>query len=167
MSALWQAFAGAKERFGMRLVHFGVQRNHIHLILEVADRRALLSGMRGLSIRIARRLNAALGRKGQVLADRYHVEILDSFLRLRRAIAYVVNNERRHCYQHGGWLKGPEYIDPCSSGPFFDGWRGRRARRPKGVDPPVAEARGFPLRRGWRRHGLIAVDEIPGATRRS
>jgi REP element-mobilizing transposase RayT len=167
MRALWMAFAAGKERFGMRLVHFCVQRNHVHLIVEVSGREALLRGMRGLSIRVARQLNKALGRKGQVLADRYHVEVLDSFARIRRAIAYVLNNDRRHAYQHGGWIKSPDFIDPCSSGLFFDGWRGRKVRPPRGmreagVGPPVVAPRGYPLSRGWRRHGLIAVDEIPG-----
>jgi REP element-mobilizing transposase RayT len=166
MTAIRQAFYGGKDRFGFRLVHFCVQRNHIHLVAEVDDRQALLRGMRGLSIRVARQLNKARGRTGKVLADRYHVEVLDSFARIRRCLAYVLNNERRHCYQHGGWLKLADYIDPCSSGLFFDGWR-QRMQRPSGLDPPVVEARGFPLRKGWRRHGLIAVDEIPGRRKTS
>jgi REP element-mobilizing transposase RayT len=170
MRALWFAFAAARDRFGMRLVHFCVQRNHIHLIVEVCSREALLKGMKGLSVRIALQLNRALGRTGPVLADRYHLEVLDSFARIRAAVAYVLNNDRRHSYQHGGWLKVPDYIDPCSSGLFFDGWRGRRVRRPAEVEsgalaPPVSEPRGYPLRQGWRRHGLIAVDEIPAVTR--
>lgn len=161
MTAIRKAFYGSKNRFGLRLTEFCVQRNHIHLVAEADDRQALLRGMRGFSIRVARQLNAALGRKGKVLADRYHVEVLDSFSRIRHCLAYVLNNERRHCYQHGGWIKVADYIDPCSSGPFFDGWR-QPIERPSGVDPPVVQARGYPLREGWRRCGLISIDEIPG-----
>lgn len=166
MTAIRKAFYGAKDRFGFRLNHFCVQRNHIHLVAEADDRQALLRGMRGLSIRVARQLNIALGRKAKVLADRYHVEVLDSFARIRYCLAYVLNNERRHCYQHGGWLKVADYIDPCSSGPFFDGWL-QDVPRPSGVDPPVVKAKRYPLRKGWRNHGLILVDEIPGRSRAS
>ena len=119
MRALWQAFTGGKERLGFRLIHFGVQRNHLHLIAEVDDREALLWGMRGLLVRIARQLNRALGRKGQVIADRYHVKLLKSLAQIRRTLCYVINQERRHCYQHGGWIKPPGYIDPCSSGYYL------------------------------------------------
>ena len=96
MTAIRKAFYGSRNRFGLRLTEFCVQRNHIHLVAEADNRRALLRGMQGFSIRVARQLNAALGRKGKVLADRYHVEVLDSFVRIRHCLAYVLNNERRH-----------------------------------------------------------------------
>ena len=163
MKAIWYALVAAKAAYKMRVVHFCVQRNHIHLIIEAASRKALLSGMRGLSIRLSKRLNAALGLSGRLLADRYHLELLDNFLRLRRAIAYVLNNTRRHAYQRGGWTKPAEYIDPCSSGYYFDGWRGTKVRPPP-LDAPVDKPGGFALKRGWRRHGLIVVGEIPGAS---
>jgi len=164
MRAIWFVLAGFRGREGMAVVHFSVQRNHIHLIVEADGRQALIRGMQSLSIRLAKRINAALGRKGKILADRYHVEVLDSFRRLRSAIAYVLNNARRHAYQHGGWVKEEGYLDPCSSAFYFDGWRGRRVRPPP-LAVPVCAASGYALRVGWRRHGLIGVGEIPGAGR--
>ena len=167
MRVIWFALGQAKTAYKMRVVHFCVQKNHIHLIIEASGREALLSGMRGLSIRLSRRLNAALGLSGRLLADRYHVELLDNFLRLRRAIAYVLNNTRRHAFQHGGWTKPARYIDPCSSAFYFDGWRGIKVRPPPLShvgQVPVEKPGGFPLSKGWRRHGLIAVDEIPGVS---
>lgn len=124
-------------------------------------RSCALSRHAGLCIRIARQLNSALGRKGRVLADRYHSVALDSSKRLRAALCYVINNERRHCYQHGGWEKSPRYIDPCSSGRYFHGWRDVRVHPSSGLDPPVASPEGYALRAGWRRHGLIGLQEIP------
>jgi REP element-mobilizing transposase RayT len=50
------------------VVHFSVQRDHLHLIVEASDRRALSRGMQGLSIRVARAANGELGRKGRVFA---------------------------------------------------------------------------------------------------
>jgi REP element-mobilizing transposase RayT len=38
----------------MRLIHLSVQSNHLHLIVEAADRNALGRAMRGLQIRMAR-----------------------------------------------------------------------------------------------------------------
>src|SRR5690242_17078430 len=43
------------------LVHFSVQSNHLHLIVEAADQSALSRAMQGLAIRLARRMNSASG----------------------------------------------------------------------------------------------------------
>src|SRR4030095_1253587 len=50
------AFEKARERFGMRLIHFSIQSNHIHMIVEASDKRSLWRGMQGLGVRIAKRL---------------------------------------------------------------------------------------------------------------
>ena len=76
MAGVRLAFAGGRRRFGFRLVHFSVQGNHLHLIVEAADKRALSRGMQGLAIRLARRVNGALGRSGSMFADRYHARAL-------------------------------------------------------------------------------------------
>jgi REP element-mobilizing transposase RayT len=51
------ALVAGRERFGFRLVHFSVLSNHLHLLAEVPDRRALALAMQGLSIRVARAVN--------------------------------------------------------------------------------------------------------------
>jgi hypothetical protein len=62
----------------------------------------------------------------------------------------------------------PWRIDPYSSALVFDGWK-ERAERGTLFRPPIAfngPIVWFPqtwlLRVGWRRHGLIGVDEVPG-----
>jgi len=57
-----------RDRFGFRLVHFSVQGNHIHLVVEAQDERSLASGLQGLGVRIAKALNRVMGRKGTVFA---------------------------------------------------------------------------------------------------
>jgi hypothetical protein len=44
---LERAFAAGKERFGFRLIHYSIQSNHLHLIVEATDRRTLARGMQG------------------------------------------------------------------------------------------------------------------------
>jgi REP element-mobilizing transposase RayT len=56
------ALAEGQERFALRLVHFSVQSNHVHLIVEAGGRRSLSRGMQGLSIRVARAVNGGLAR---------------------------------------------------------------------------------------------------------
>jgi REP element-mobilizing transposase RayT len=57
-------------RADFRVLHFSVQDNHLHLLIEAKDKRELTRGMRGLAVRAARRINCALGRRVQLLSER-------------------------------------------------------------------------------------------------
>jgi hypothetical protein len=132
--------------------------NHLHLLVEAHDGLALARGIQGLSIRMARALNRLLGRRGRVLADRYHARALRTPLEVRRALAYVLNDARWH------GIVGPKaaarWLDPYSSAGSFDGWR--RASASSDATAPVAAARTWLLRIGWRRHGLLDPSYVPG-----
>jgi len=94
--ALSRAFWGGANRFGFKLVHYSVQGNHVHLLVEAEDRSALSRGMNGLGVRVARGLNRVMGRKGKVLADRYHAHILRTPTEVKRVRHYLLDNARRH-----------------------------------------------------------------------
>jgi REP element-mobilizing transposase RayT len=158
MAALRAAIAAGRERFGFRLVHYSVQSNHLHLITEASDRRALSRGVQALAVRMARALNRVWKRRGGVFADRYHALQLRTPRAVRNALAYVLLNHRRH----GSRLPGP---DPFSSGAWFDGWRGGGPKWPRGIGPgpsPTTAARCWLLAKGWRRWPAIGAREIPG-----
>src|SRR6185369_9298482 len=55
-----------------RVLHFSVQSDLVHLMVEADDKRALGRGTTGLEVRVARRLNVLLGKKGRFWGDRYH-----------------------------------------------------------------------------------------------
>jgi len=92
--ALSRATRSAPERF--RILQFSVQRDHVHIIVEAIDKRALSSGVRGLAIRIARYVNDLLGRRGTFWADRWHGRALRSPREVRNALVYVLANFRKH-----------------------------------------------------------------------
>jgi REP element-mobilizing transposase RayT len=153
-----------------RVVEFSVQSNHLHLIVEASDRRALSSGVRGLAVRIARYVNELLMRRGPFWADRWHGRALTSPREVRQGLVYVLANLRKHAVR-----PLPPGIDPCSSGAWFAGFRGYvpgrgdapfvgRAPPPAALEVgvPVEPARGFLLSVAWRRHGLIGLAESPG-----
>jgi REP element-mobilizing transposase RayT len=133
-----------------RLVHYSVQSNHLHLVCEARDRVALSRGIQLLAIRIAKRLNRLWQRAGKLFADRYHDRILRSPNEVRNALAYVLNN----AWKHGINLPADE-PDPCSSGRWFDGWRGRSRRARDST--PLASARTWLLSVGWLRRGEIEL----------
>ena len=94
--ALARAFWGGANRFGFKLVHYSVQGNHVHLLVEAKDERALSKGMCGLGVRVAKGLNRVMSRHGKVLDDRYHGHILRTPTEVRRAREYLLQNARRH-----------------------------------------------------------------------
>jgi hypothetical protein len=122
---------------------------------------AIEAALRGVRSRDDFRVvNRASKRRAKLWADRYHARAPRTPREARNAICYVLQNTRRHEHLEGRIIE-PYWIDPCSSGPTFDGWRGRS---PVDVpDPVVSAPRSWLLRTGWRRHGLIEVDEIPAA----
>jgi hypothetical protein len=150
-----------KECEGFRLVHYSVQAHHLHLIVEAQNAQALGAGIKGLSVRLARRLNAKLGRRGRVFVERYFSRILRTPRQTRAALAYVLLNCRRHDAQRGT-SRDPGWIDPWSSGRYFDGWRELEPRPPPGQPPCVSAPRLWLLTTGWRLRGLISVNEVPG-----
>lgn len=143
----------------MRVNHFSIQSNHLHLTVEARDGRALTRGMQGLAIRLAKNLNKLWDRSGKVWAERYYARILRTPREVRRALAYVLNNARHH----GLWFP-PRCWDPFSSGRWFDGWREPIRPAPAHESPCVAP-RTWLQRLGWRRHGLVSLDEVPGGSR--
>ena len=157
------ALGRVNERLGLRVVEHSVQQDHLHLIGEVESKAALSRGMQGLAIRIAKAINKAIGRaKGRVFRDRYHVEVLKTPRQVRNALAYVLNNFRKHMAQLGFEQEPRSQVDDRSSGPWFAGWR-RRVDNPGTGPPPHPRPSTWLLRVGWRRHGLLDPGYVPGA----
>jgi REP element-mobilizing transposase RayT len=126
-AAIKGCFAKARDRFGVRIVEFSVLGNHLHLIVEADSSEALSQAMQGLCIRLAKRLNAEMARKGALFADHYHSVLLRNPAQLANAIRYVLTNAAHH------FGSGPK--DWASSAVVRD---------------VVAEPRGWLLRVGWK-----------------
>jgi REP element-mobilizing transposase RayT len=163
-----RTFADGCARKGFRLVHYSLQGNHAHLVVEARDRDALGRGMKAIGARLARAVNRVAGRSGPVLADRYHLRLLPTPNKVRNALRYVLLNARRHAATANAKRAKAVRLDPASSGRWFDGWK-RRTTLPGDAAPaaphehaPVARARTWLLAVGWRRHGLIDPAEVPG-----
>jgi REP element-mobilizing transposase RayT len=137
-----------------RILHFSVQTDHAHLIVEADDTAALSQGIATLKVRIARAINRAVRRKGAVWADRYHARPLRTPHEVRAGIIYVLQNWMKHL----GHVRG---LDGRSSAAWFDGWEERPAR-PAGI-APVARPRTWLASVGWRRctAGPLRKDDAP------
>ena len=170
--ALERTFAAGCERSEFRLVHYSLLGNHAHLIVEARDQHALGRGMMAIGSRLALAVNRIMGRrKGRVFADRYHAHLLRTPREVQRTLRYVLLNARRHAAvtARKALRAIDALLDPASSARWFDGWKIGSIAAPSTDErsasanaPPVARARTWLLRVGWRRHGLIDPADAPG-----
>jgi REP element-mobilizing transposase RayT len=170
--AIREATLTAAMREHVRIVHVSIQRTHVHLLVEAADKHALAIGMQGFQISAAKHLNTAIGkarraprRRGTVFPDRYHAQIIKSPTQARRTLSYV-NNRRKHGEDRDERSR-PWKVDPFSTGAGFPDWAERadtwsRWRTRESYDPLVVyQPRTWLLRVGWKRAGAISYRDVP------
>ena len=163
-SRMMYAFARAVElakRFGLSVVHFDIQPNHIHLVVEAASKEILSRGMRSLwtSLAIAIKRVCGLIGRGKVFKGRYHARILKTPTEVKRALRYVIFNLAKH--KNCGAI-----VDPYSSVHMLDRLGGlvteaeyerirkETRRRPawhEQVAGVISKASTYLLSVGWRK----------------
>jgi REP element-mobilizing transposase RayT len=167
------------KRGGVRVAHYSVQHDHVHLIVEGEDGHDLSAQMRKLFSRIALAVNAVANRRGSLFRDRHHREELDGPTKTRNALVYVLFNDRKHHAQNGGAITEATLseLDDRSSAAWLDGWD-ERARPPpetiarlrardgdiEGLGTPRTPPQTWLAREGWRvrtRRGAIKLHELP------
>ena len=163
------AALAASTKAEFRVVEYSLQSDHLHLIVEATDERALSRWLKGLFVRIARALNRLWRCAGCVFPDRFHARLLATPRAVRTALVYVLGNGRKH---GSWWGAGP---DEYSSGAEFDGWSaaaasagrattsGMSALSKSRVRRELERARTWLLSIGWRRHGLLDPGERPAS----
>ena len=159
-----RSLAEASERGDFRVSHYSLQGDHAHLIVEAHGKDALARGMKSIAARLARALNRVAGRSGPALDGRFHHRSLRSPREVRRALAYVLLNARRHLAKRRHVSRATAVpLDPASSARWFDGWRPEVTSRLPEANAvrDVAQPRTWLLRVGWRRHGLADPSELP------
>ena len=153
-------------RAEFRVVHVSIQNTHIHLLVEAADRRALTRAMQSLAINLARAFHGRgpVRGCGKVFAYRYHATQIRTPFHARHALAYILNNWRRHREDSSNGRQRTARLDPYSSAATFDGWkRGFCFTIPSGYSPlPVSPPKTALLSSRWQAHGRVDPYERPG-----
>src|SRR5665213_2046977 len=115
LNAFRHAVSEAK-RFCLYVVHYSIQIDHIHLIIEAKDNKSLTTGMKSLCGRFGKIIRAAMGGSGPVFKERFHIHVLKTPTEMKRALKYVLTNTAKH-------MKVIEHIDGFSTGLAFKEWR--------------------------------------------
>lgn len=162
----------AKHR-GVRVVHYSIQDNHLHLMVEGEDRGDLSKQMCRLFSRIAMAVNRVARRHGALFRDRHHRVELANPTQVRNALVYILFNNRKHANgadQMSGDARG--LFDAFSSAAWFEGWA-PEARPPPEIltlarahspTDTASRPRTWLARFGWRE-GRIAGGRKGGAIR--
>ncbi len=166
----WAVARASLKRDSFRICHVSIQNSHLHLLVEAKDERALAKGMQGFQISCARLLNAEVSRRngtkrcGQVFADRYHAVTLTSPRQVHHALAYVLNNWRRHREDVGAFRARH---DVYSTGLQSNVWADAPEVIPlKGIELlPVSFPRTWLLGEGWKKIGAVSAWFRPGPQR--
>ena len=154
LEILKERFRAVLGREEFRLVHYSIQSNHMHLLVEAGGKDALARGMQGLLVRISRGLNRLWCRRGSIFAERYHAVILESPTQVRNAIRYVLNNARRHA------ARTTTLLDRFASGAWFHRWS-RPIPRAASYEPkPISSPKTWLLRTGWWKHAGPTIDPM-------
>jgi REP element-mobilizing transposase RayT len=98
LQLLKRSIANARKQ-GLRVLHFSLQSNHVHLILEADHNAILTKGMRSLCITFAK----GIGR-GRVQIERYHLHVLRSLRETRHAVHYVLFNQQKHAKLNSAYM---------------------------------------------------------------
>ena len=147
----------ARDAKYFQVVHFTIQKDHVHLIVEANDKRGMARGVAGLEVRIARAINKLLGRKGRFWSERYHRRDLRTPTETRNLLRYVLMNVEKHVRVRGGRAS----VDPCSSAASFDGFLRPPSVEADRVAWPRVVPRTWLLGAGWRRRGLLDPTDAP------
>lgn len=109
----------------LRILHFAILSNHIHLLCEGDNSQALYRAMKSFCSRMGLHNRAwaqknviqNLDKKGYgIFRGRYDVKVLKSPRQVKNALRYVLLNPSKH------FSKNP-YIDQFTSGVIFRDWK--------------------------------------------
>jgi putative transposase len=161
-AAIKAQIARAVQR-GVRVIHYSIQHDHVHLIIEAADRVRASRDMQLLFSRLALETNRVERRHGKLFADRHHRRPLTTPREMRNCLVYVMFNDRKHASSFAELTREGGWFDTCSSALWFVDWD-PRARPPPQRDvelSPLAPAQTWLAQTGWKNGGLIRFDERP------
>lgn len=81
---------------GLKIIHFALEFNHVHLLVEAGNHQILHRGMQALGISLAKGINKMKQKKGAVYKHRYHFRQITCARELKNVIHYILSNCKKH-----------------------------------------------------------------------
>ena len=81
---------------GLKIVHYSLERDHVHLYAESHDNLILAKAMKALGVSLVKRINSYFSSRGSCYKTRYHLRILRSASEVKNVINYILKNGIKH-----------------------------------------------------------------------
>lgn len=95
LKALYHAIRRGRLK-GLKVIHYTLEYNHIHFLIESGHHDELHKGMQALGISFSKAVNKYKRKKGTVYKHRYHQRRLSSPTELKRVLHYIFQNGIKH-----------------------------------------------------------------------
>ncbi len=76
---IFKRAVGNAQKHGMKFIHYSIQSNHIHIIVEVKSNSELSMAMRSLTATIVKLVQGQKRIKGSLQLERYHLHVLRTY----------------------------------------------------------------------------------------
>lgn len=80
----------------LKVIHYTLEYNHIHLLVECDNNSILHQGMQALGISLSKAINRIKKGKGHVYKHRYHFRQISSSRDLKNVLHYIFQNGIKH-----------------------------------------------------------------------
>jgi hypothetical protein len=83
-------------KMGLRVIHFTLEYDHVHLLIEAENNLILGKGMQAFGVTFSKALNRMRKIKGTVYKHRYHFRKIVGARQLKNVLNYIFNNGLKH-----------------------------------------------------------------------
>jgi len=81
---------------GLRVIHYSLEYDHVHLLIEADNNLILGKGMQAFGVTFSKAINRLKKLAGEVYKHRYHFRRISSCSELKNVMNYIFNNGLRH-----------------------------------------------------------------------
>lgn len=109
LKALHHAIIRARLK-GIRVIHYTLEYNHVHLLVEAHCHTVMHRGMQAFGISFSKAINKIKQCGGTVYKHRHHIKKITSALQLKNVLTYIFHNGVHH-------KRSTTLLDPFNSLP--------------------------------------------------
>jgi REP element-mobilizing transposase RayT len=95
LSILKRSILNAR-KMGLRVIHFSLEYDHVHLLIEAENNIILGKGMQAFGVTFSKALNRMRKINGAVYKHRYHFRKIVGARQLKNVLNYIFNNGIKH-----------------------------------------------------------------------
>lgn len=81
---------------GLKIIHYSLEYNHVHLLVEAKNNLVLHKGMQAFGITFSKAINKFKKVKGAVYKHRYHFRQISGHRDLKNVLNYIFHNGVKH-----------------------------------------------------------------------